>query len=65
MMKDVSTAFCDVEVLVVCKSCNKLPFFVEIVEIFAYLRRKKVQSPPKKLKELFSLVCYRDFFAPN
>ena len=32
MMKDASTAFCDVEVLVVCKSCNKLPFFVEIVD---------------------------------
>ena len=31
-MKDASTAFCDVEVLVVCKSCNKLPFFVEIVD---------------------------------
>ena len=32
MMKDASTAFCDVEVLVVCKSGNKLPFFVEIVD---------------------------------
>ena len=37
MMKDASTAFCDVEVLVVCKSCNKLPFFVEIVDFYSLI----------------------------
>ena len=32
-------------------------------DIFTSLRRKKVQSPAKQFKELFSLVCY--FFALN
>ena len=32
-------------------------------DIFTSLRRKKIQSPAKHLKELFSLVCY--FFALN
>ena len=27
-------------------------------DIFTSLRRKKVQSPAKQFKELFSLVCY-------
>ena len=32
-------------------------------DIFTSLRRKKVQSPAKQFKELFSLVCF--FFALN
>ena len=32
-------------------------------DIFTSLRRKKVQSPAKQFKELFSPVCY--FFALN
>ena len=32
-------------------------------DVFTSLRRKKVQSPAKQFKELFSLVCY--FFALN